>query len=290
MRAEDDWSARAIKERCTQARRSLAVRALATPEELSAYWPGGAVNPTRRRGAWIFCYANYVRFLGRGEADPTTQLDTLGLQALAGQPVEVQLLAAPPALARPFLSVYPKGGRALLFCHARDWRIGWLATACRVLQERGEAADHTLLDRATDELAYQMGLLFWVLTSPGPGLPFAAGATLTPPPYFADLDPVDIAQLNLAHAKVNGSRLALLRKQIQLTLGPHERARDNTFFDFFGNVAIEMGSPLDRVLEDWSLEQLLSAVLASANAREHAKQDAEATKARPAPEQTVVMG
>lgn len=289
MRAEEDWSVRGLKERCTQARRSLAARTLATAEELSAYWPGGAVNQLRSRGGWIFCYANYVRFLGRGETDGGGDtLDALGLQALAGQPVEVQLIAPPPELERPFLSVYPKGGRALLFCHARDWRIGWLAHACRVLQERGEATDHPLLDRATEELAHQMGLLFWVLTHPGPGLPFPSGTTPpSAPAHLLALDPVDIAQLNLAHARVNGTRLALLRKQIQLTLSPSERARDNTFFDFFGNLAIELGTPLDRLMEDWSLEQLLGAVLASANAREQAKRDAAPP---PRPEQTVVMG
>jgi hypothetical protein len=264
----------------------LSARALATDEELAAYWPGGAINRLRSRGGWIFCYANYVRFLGRGETEHSDSLERLGLQVLAGEPAEVTLLAPPPELERPVLRVYPKGGRALLFCHARDWRIGWLATACRTLQERGAPEDQALLDRATAELAYQIGLFVWVITHPGPGLPFPTGTALPQPPApFLALDPVDLAQLNLAHAQVNGTRLALLRKQIQLTLSPGERARESTFFDFFGNLAIELGTPLDRLLEDWSLEQLLGAVLASASTREAAR-----AKPAPAPEPTVVFG
>src|SRR5690348_13232097 len=90
----DAWSASEIKERCRGMRQTLTVRALATPEEIAAYWPGGAENQEKGKGGWIYCYANYVGFLRRAEARKPTSAtaDRVMLEALRGEPARLELV------------------------------------------------------------------------------------------------------------------------------------------------------------------------------------------------------
>jgi hypothetical protein len=71
--AANDWSATGLRARCAILRDGLVARDPDLAAALAAYWPGGAENPGRGRGAWIVCFGEYRQRTGAAFARAETR-------------------------------------------------------------------------------------------------------------------------------------------------------------------------------------------------------------------------
>lgn len=264
-----------LRERCAFIREQLTARGTATPEELAAYWPGGAENPGKRLWNWIDCHSNYVRFCGRIEtelkglfrSDEARQQAVL--DALAERAEQVTLTSK-EVDGRPLqLTVYPKGDVALRAVHAANLYLGQLIDDCEALQAAGTALDLELIVRAREEQSYVQRMIVWIATTPGPGLPFAEGERHPElPEEFADLSSIDFYLLANAFQKVNLARLTALDK------GNRSKSRPD-WSVFFASMAVELNTTPAALMRDWSLAALLATASERARGHEEARQRAE---------------
>jgi len=284
---------RELRERCQRLEAQVRERGLATEAELAEYRPAPRAPD---EFAWIYWYAQLVRFCGRLEQRElvSAEADGLIIAALRADPQEVKLSdgatlgglggwllerlligwpalephravleeilrTTPAALPVPSVWVYPKSFEALLNVHARDQLIAWLAARYALCRQAINGADvMALLERVAAELAYQQGLMVWSALTPGHGLPFALTDDRPAlPELVRSLGPWDLVRVHQAFIEVNASRLQALEKLIQPMRDEQGGGRPS-WSVFIGTMALKWRTDPVRLMRDHALIQLLA--------------------------------
>lgn len=249
----DEWSVPRLRQRCTDLREALLAREAATLAELDAILPGGAENEERGKSGWTICYGQLIGFHYRENA----RTDGLGredawqraLSALAREPITIPLLS-PPADAPATLTVHHKGALALLECGRLDWLLGWFAATIKVLEERGRPRGFR---EAVVGRSHTLGLLVWIITHPGPELPYPDYTDAPDPPrWMRHLQPEAMTLLVVAHQRMNGAALEALR-----LLTTEEGGERLEWAGYFAQAAHHRGVDVYRLMRDQSLLGLL---------------------------------
>ena len=246
-----------MRERCGTAERQVRRKAFASEAEMAQYRPAEAEADSI--WAWCYYYAQLVRFLGREEiADLEGDgADGAVLAALDATPVAV------PISGGAVLQVHPKSLGALLEFHAREKLLLWMSARYASMRTDVQELDPERLDllsRVADELAKQNGMLAWMATHEGPGIPYDAAATAPElPAHIAALDPVDILRINEAFVQVNTIRLQGLERLVPPQKGPAATGRPS-WSVFVGALAMKWGTDSKRLMWDIALATLLATV------------------------------
>lgn len=256
----DSWSVRGLKERCELLRTDLEASRLATPEELAAYWPGGANNTAEPgRGQWIFCYANYVRFRGRSEyrESVAAQGEAIALRLLAAAPVVIATEGLPEGAPQP-LAVHRKSAWALGHLAAHDLAIAHLDAHLQALRGSLAKGDVQLATAIQHARAEELALCVWAVTHPGPGLPWEP--TQEPPPapdWVRALDPFVTLRVQQTQQRANGTDLVAMKPL--LAPDPDATGRGGTLFaGLFAGIAAELGFTPEDVIRSRPLLTLLA--------------------------------
>lgn len=245
---------------------TLRHRALATEDELNGYWPGGAENPDLTIKGWVFCFANYTRFAGRIEK-PSANSDAAEadvLAALRDSPERVTLSDGKDQYA------HPKSFEALDWIAQRDRRITWLVEQREKVASRAIAKTPGLLDAVGNELTFQTGLMVWVATHEGCGLPFPSRVVPEElPEWIEEINPLDSLRIRQAFMQVNAVRLHALQLQLAARLTAKEKATQQPalWTTFFATRAEETGIGSDVLMRDRSLGSQLAAALVTSDSR-----------------------
>lgn len=255
--------AREIEERCCVMRDTLRARAAANPEELEAYWPGGAENRGDGVRAWIFCNANYTRFCDR----------LSGVKEERARGAEADVVAAlrdAPEYAEldgESVLVYPKSFDALDFIAQRDRRIQWLVEQREKIASRAIALTPGLLDAIGNEIVFQYGLIIWASTHEGAKLPFdSRNAPDTLPDWITALSPTDYLMIYQAFVKVNTERIFVLKLMLDARLSEKQSkvSKAPSWLTFWASRAEDAGVGADVLMRDRSLpSQIAQALLAA---------------------------
>ncbi len=262
-----------LREFCTVHRESILVHRLASEEEVEAWWPGGAKNPTHDLGAWIRCFANYVAFLDRDSAPRLEQArlakQKVILEALADQP-EVVTLATTEADGTPrTVTVPPKSYVALVEIHRHNALLATLTDQTEQLVRAGAAEDLEVVLRAYEEQSYLQRVVAWIVTTPGVGLPYAEGTDRPElPAELGELHPADFFRIAAAFQRVNALRLAAL------DMTRNSEARPD-FSVFFASLAGSSDLSTAQLMRDRSLAGEVASASERARGYEQAREAAE---------------
>jgi len=199
-RSRDAFGFARTKEKCAHLREHLLRAKVVTEADLAPWMPGGAENPHAGRGAWIWYYAQLIRFtdrVGKKEESTAAELAEARREALRGlreAPATVELVAVDEAGAPRTVAVHPKGFNALCVVDEIDLGIRWLINLAEQLE--GVAGAEAVLRRqelmrAATELHQ---VCAWIACHPGPGLPFdpTAPHPAVPSDPYGDLDAFDL--------------------------------------------------------------------------------------------------
>jgi hypothetical protein len=270
------WDAEGLQAQCTALREVLG-DGVATLDELAAYWPGGSENPEPDPlGRWIYCYAQYSRMAGRLDPQKTdaeiAKAEADVLAALRHAPVPVELVRT--VRGRPVrLEVHPKSFETLLHIEARDRELTRLTGALEALQDLPAEAQATWGRRLTAEIAYQTHVLCWIVTHPGPGLPFPENRDAPAvPKRFRDLEAQDVVSILRAHRRVAVVRLA---RVADLIGGGKASGKRQSWASLGATAASELGVSSGALLRDWTLESWIAQLSLASDAKARA---AEAVK------------
>jgi len=271
------WPIRKFRKWCEHFREIVLTLELATPEEIAERWPGGKENPGRDYSAWMSCYFNLGRFMGRltdeqaSDVDPAIADQALA-DALRGAPVTVDLV---DGSAR---AVYPKSWHALIHCTERDGWLDHLQATYRSVEQTTGARAVLLRGQLLQEINYQLRVLVWIVCHEEPGLPFADGdMTPTPPDWTETLHPLDFPRLVKANQVVNGLRLSLV---FTLLAPKTDGTKVLSFATLVTAAADRLKIPARRLARDETLESVIAQLAVTVD-REQAAQTA--ARERPHP-------
>lgn len=284
MQAEP-WTISGLRARCLRMKDTIEARSLATKEEVAAWWPGGEHNRARTLGGWIVCYGQMCSFVGRRAvttAEAERRERTM-INALRNAPKAVPLIS--PIEGQPAtLYVHPKGADAL-------WTLAELERVLRetilwreaILQQDPQPPEGmTALGHIARMLARLHAIFAWIVTCPGPGVPYMAHFALPwdlaeePPAWCTALDAMDLLQLAQAHTEVNLGRLQALPK-----LAPADPAeRGHGWATFFQSYAAEAKIPPAELMAWHPMTGLLTASALAAEAFQ--RREAERTRGKAA--------
>ncbi|HNB58681.1 MAG TPA: hypothetical protein PK308_00110 [Phycisphaerales bacterium] len=265
------WDAEGLQAQCTALREVLG-DGVATPQELADYWPGGAENPEADPlGRWIYCYAQYSRMAGRLDPQKTdadiAKAEADVLAALRHAPVPVELVRT--VRGKPVrVEVHPKSFETLLHIEARDRELGRLCEALEGLQGLPAKAQARWGRRLAAEIAYQQQVLCWIVTHPGPGLPFPGGKDAPAvPKRFRDLEAQDCVSILRAHRRVAVVRLGRIADLIG---GGKASGKRQSWASLGATAASELGVSSRALLRDWTLESWIAQLSLTADAKAQA--------------------
>lgn len=280
--APGDWSPRGLRARCAGLRLQLTTRDV-DETILAAWWPGGAENPgkdrprptEKDRGPWTLCFATYHRLV-HDQAHARSA-------ATAGQSEALNRAIADAAADRPetlvlsdgaMWQVYPKSEYALQELRYLGDAIDRLTRLDVASVERGVPVppDTTALR----SLAVRVWC--WIITHPGPGLPYPEDARdPEPPAALGLLAPQDHYALVAANHRVNGAREAIMARAF-----PRRSADFASRLDFVGFLTAYADAkhldPFD-VLRRWSRGRVVAAAVSAAITADEAQQRAERERA-----------
>lgn len=267
------WTTPLVTERCRILATSL--RALRVPDaELEAMAPGGAENrETDPLGAAVVWYAllrTRLELERARAADESARAQQYLDAALASEPVVVQLSVAGG----------PEGPRAV---HAKSFHtlryLDALDASLRRVVETAAALDDVSLEALailTGSLATRVWA--WILTHPGPGLPFDDAAEVEPPAWTLALSVDDLVELLRAHHQVNRERIAAIARLFPSDTSVESRL---TLGGFLGTVAQELDQRPFDVIRRWSVgEAFAQAAVAAQAAKEGRERAEEESKSR----------
>lgn len=266
------WTKKALRLRCENLRAVAERRKLATPEELAAYWPGGEENSEPGIGAWIYCYASYVRIMGRDEDGTAFQrkkradLETALTQALASEGETVRFTDGTAQ------TVYPKSYHALRYLDFLDRTKQVAIDEAASEVDVGAQYAVSALAPLVESLAVREWA--WILCDPSPSLPFPdAGQHPEPPEWTRALQAEDILALAHAHVRVNHARNALIAAAF-----PGEKDGDAglTLSGFIGVMADEKNLRANELMRNWPLGELFAQKVVAAHAQREAVKKAKA--------------
>lgn len=269
------WDEPGLRQRCADLRDTLAEAGLASANELTDYWPGGKENAEPGIGAWIYCYASYVRMAGQPEAadvrERRVSAEAEVLAALRGAGVAVELVTLDTDGAPLARTVYPKSFDTLCHVQARDRELLALAMGMHALRDLGGEAIATWGRALYEEIAYQHRVLVWIVTTEGPGLPFPAEEPRPEPPgWTLLLDPWDITSILKAHQTVNGRRIAVIGDLMAAPSKGGRKGKTAGWATLGAMAASELGVSSQSLLRDWSLAGWLAQLLLTAEVKRDA--------------------
>lgn len=264
------WTLKGIRARCERMRDTITSAGLAQPAEVAAYWPGGAENPLRHKGGWIYCYGQMCRLLGR--KDPwnlerrTALSDAEVLKALGDSPIPVKRLANLKDETTLPLLVYAKGLEAELYLDALDRQLAWMNAQRQRLLDAGTPAAMDLLTEVYTTISYTLQVCVWIVLDPGPELPFdPADPDPKIPHEIQVLEPWDMLRICEARQR-QLARLSALRA-ITDEKTQHDGGSRPGWSMFIGSLALEMGETPATLMRHRSLASLLASVRLSNAAR-----------------------
>lgn len=272
----EPWTVTGLRVRCERMRTAVQLRKLASEDEVARWWPGGAENPTRDRGAWIVAYGRLAVYLARGDRDTSADRERTALAALRSEPKVVDLVT--PLDERTRVTVHAKGHDALRTLAQMERVQRELVLWRTQLEEEPEPGPDTTkaLDGIARALTRTCATFVWTVTHPGPGVPWSDRFVMPwdqddlPPSWCWDVDPYDLVRLAGAHTEVNYGRLQ--------TLPRTEEGKEGGlgWATFFANVADATRESVGVLMADRPFASLLaqSALVADSHAR--AKADAAA--------------
>lgn len=282
-----------LKQKCETLEKHVRAEKLDAHEDppLQDYRPGGKINGGRGTDAWVFWYAQLVRMCGNmdrvGSDQDHETADAAVLDALRNEPTSVELLARDPRTGGPrTLTIHPKGLGPLMVCHALDWRLGWLGTKLQAIKNSDRAEHLELIDRAVQEMMRYYALLAWIVSHPGPGLPYQVGRNedaiaVAPkiPHKYTELDPLDLPRIAQAFSVVNAQRLQALDALVKPQTGGLEAAAERPSWSvFIGSLSLRMNIPAHQLMYDSALGELLATI----RTHNHAEAEAHAAAERKA--------
>jgi len=215
------WGVRGIRERCRDLRATLAdAPDLCSPEELTAYWPGGEENLLPSPGCWIYCFQQYGAFLRRGETkesdDDGAAAQQAALDAFREKPVAVQLVQRAEDGTPQWISVYPKSFDTLSLIDELDGNRRWLVDRYERLGRRWSADDELCRQEILREDTELALTICWILTTPGCSAPFDPAAVPADiPDDVRRLDSPDLINILRAHREVNQQRIDVIATWIR---------------------------------------------------------------------------
>lgn len=250
-----------MKERCETIAEHLRARKTATEEEIATCYN----QPETGDLGWALTYGD-LRALHRQHTPSKgdrgakhVKADGLILDALRGAPASVSLSA--PVNGKGEISVHPKSLNALIELAERDAVIGFYNAGVVALREMFKAeptpdrAEH--LTKAMREVSYQQQVCVWIVTHPGPDVPFPFDITSPQPPdWVGQLSPLDVLLVFRAHQQVNAGRLAALQ---DLPRGKHKEEPEGRGW---GVYLAGLATLLNRTTEQLSREKSLAALFA----------------------------
>lgn len=265
-----------LKAECINLERAVKAGGLATEADLSPHRPGGPQNSAKDARAWLRYFAVLQRRHARGEhaqpADVRLRADAAVMAALRDEPIRVELVSPVPLdatadggepLMTSGLLVYQKSLDALLQVHALDCQIAWLLSAAERIEDAGAQGlvkSAELHQKIMAAVAYSYGLIAWIVTTPGPAMPYTIGVRGDPmlPPYIAALNPIDFPQIAGAvqrhHARLTAIQVLTDRRTVA------EGGRRPTWSQFIGSLAIELDADAVQLACHRSLASLLASV------------------------------
>jgi hypothetical protein len=268
-----------LRAECVNLERATLAAGLATETDLVPHRPGGKENDRKDARGWLRYYAVLHRKHARGEfqasADSRLRADAAVMAALRDEPIRVDLIEPVPwanDTLTSHLLVYPKSLDALLQAHALDRQIAWLIQQADRIDEagtRGMPRASELHRRVLDTISYTYGLLVWIMTSPGPEMPYTVGVGGDPelPTYVTSIHPIDLPQIAAAaqrhHARLTAVQ-ALLDHRPQADGG-----RRPSWSSFMGSLAIELDDDSVQLTKHRSLASLLASVQLNADANRY---------------------
>lgn len=185
--------------------------------------------------------------------------DRVVLDSLRGASKPITLTAPIDDLRE--VSVHPKSMNALIELAERDAVIGLMNAGLDALRDMvttnptPEYVDH--MARSIREVGYQERICVWIVTHPGPGLPFPEEETNPElPPWLAYLSPVDVLLIFAAHEDVNAGRLAALQAL------PRGKKKANDVERGWGVYLANLASLLNRSAEQLARDHSLAALFA----------------------------
>jgi len=267
------WTAADLKRRCGEIRGALERRKLAGESELAAYWPGGASNPeTHRLGRWIFCYANLVRMLGRGEHTEAASgvVDAAIASSLARDGVRVRLESGAVRV------VHPKSYHALRWLDTLDRSLLDVIQMVADLPATTDALKALTIAPLLESQAVRMWA--WVLTEgesedEPATLPFDEASAPELPSWTHRLTPDDLLTLARAHVEVNARRLRIIAEAFPNETGGGVSRL--SLAGFLGTVGQELGVRPAELMRRWSLGEVFAQAVSAAQAAREARERAE---------------
>lgn len=202
--------------------------------------------------------------------------DRVVLDSLRGASKPVTLTAPIDDLRE--VSVHPKSMNALIELAERDAVIGLMNAGLDALRDMvtrdptPEHVDH--MARSIREVGYQERICVWIVTHPGPGLPFPEEETNPVlPPWLAYLSPVDVLLIFAAHEDVSAGRLAALQ-----ALRRGKKKADDVergWGVYLANLASLLNRSAEQLARDHSLAALFAQSYVHAVEQERAMEEAE---------------
>lgn len=270
-----------LRAECRELRGLCAAKALATEEELAAYWPGGAENDLGGADAWIYAYSQLARFLGRRELLERTRetareaLEGAVRAAAAAQPEPVSLTIGARA-------VHPKSAYALEWLTALDRTVAAIAGLLVEASDAVREHPSVVLPHAARALAVRTWA--WVLTHSGPGLPWDdESSPIDPPDWTGALAPEDLLLLDRAHRHVNAERLRIMAAAFPASEDGSESTSRLALGGFLAGYAHEHGQQPSDIVRRWSLGEVFAASIAASEAHRQAEARAAAKAKREPP-------
>jgi hypothetical protein len=255
---------------CQQYRQDLLVRQVATADEIAACWPGGADNNDKSTWGWVRCYGSLRVMVARlspaERAAAEAQRKQQVLDALSDTPETVELSGGVTR------TVYAKSDVALGMIDGLNRKLAAIVDDASVLRlvDTAEAID--LCIRAHSEQSFLQRVMAWIITTPGPGLPFPENAIeVELPDEYASLTPIDYYILAEAFQRVNILRLAMLSD----SRTPGKRP---DWPVYWASVSGDTGIPVPRLRRDQSLASLLATNAERARAHREAMAERDLAK------------
>lgn len=255
----------------------MAAADVVTPDELAAVWPGGSDNPLPSPASWWYCWGTFIAFARRMEQQrrrETADVDLRAAIARRSARASEQVTLTDGSVR----SVHPKSYWALRFLDLLDRDYRQAAEQALASLEEGSPADVAVHAVAPLAEALCVRVWAWVLTTPGPELPFADDArNLHPPKWTARMTPHDIVAIARAHQRIHADDARIIAEAF-----PDEGGASRLGLEGFLNTYVESGGHTNyQVFRQFTLGETFANAVSRAIASKEARAAAE-TKRPPA--------
>ncbi len=277
-----------LREECALLERAIAPTSeTPLPAELGAWKPGGDRNrhPASSAQGWFVYFRRLTAWHARNGDDGSPNspakaaADPWAVEALTEAALTKPSRVQPAGGLTRYLTVYPKSFQVLSHLYAREMGLARLQSLIAPAYEQPDF-DPALMRRAMAALSSEHLLAAWIVTHPGPGMPWDPDG---PPPaeipaHITALDAVELHQLLAMNHEVNYQRLVVARAFLTPDLS---KAEEQLFWSpFFAKAGELLGEPPKVLMRDHALVAVLLRVQLLGQAQRDAEAKREAEKDR----------